>query len=79
MLKTNTGVIDGNGVDRVLRKPDVVALVGVTERAIRDWEVAGKFPKRFKLDPDGRSVGWLESEVQEWLRQRAASRETEAA
>ena len=61
-------------MDKILRKPDVVALVGVTERALRDWEKAGTFPKRFLLHPEGRSVGWLESEIKEWLVQRAASR-----
>lgn len=65
-------------MDRILRKPDIEAVTGFTERGLRDMEREGRFPKRFKLNPDGRAVGWLESEVQDWLRQRAASREIAA-
>jgi len=32
-------------------------------------EKAGQFPRRVKLTPNGR-VGWLESEIQEWLHSR---------
>jgi len=65
-------------MDRVLRKPDIETATGYTERAIRDLEREGKFPKRFKLNPDGRAVGWLESEVQAWLAERAATRDAAA-
>lgn len=61
--------------DRILRKPDVEAITGFCERHIRDMEAAGNFPKRFKPDPDSRVVGWLASEVQAWIEERAAMRE----
>jgi prophage regulatory protein len=32
-------------------------------------EKAGQFPRRIKLTPNGR-VGWLESEIHDWLRSR---------
>lgn len=64
--------------DRILRRPEVERVVGACERAIRDWEANGQFPRRFQLAPDGRAVGWLESEVMAWLAKRAASRGTAA-
>ena len=37
-------------------------------------EAAGKFPKRVQLGP-GR-VGWVEEEIEEWMRVRIAERQT---
>jgi prophage regulatory protein len=65
-------------MERVLRKPDVEGLVGLTARHLSALERDGLFPKRFTLIPGGRAVGWLESEVQAWLAERAASREVTA-
>lgn len=62
--------------DKVLRKPSVESITGFTERQLRDMERKGHFPKRFLLNPDnGRAVGWLASEVADWVRRRAASRD----
>jgi prophage regulatory protein len=66
-------------MDRILRGPDIEQQTGYTLRTIRNMERDGKFPKRFKLNPDGRAVGWLESEVRDWLEARAASRNDGAA
>ncbi len=62
-------------MDRILRKPDIEATTSFTERRLRELEAAGCFPRRFLINPNGRSVGWLESEVQKWLETRAASRD----
>ena len=60
---------------RVLRTPDVEAKSGYCERQLRELERAGAFPQRFPLNPNGgRAVGWLESEVDEWIAARAATR-----
>ena len=40
-------------------------------------EAAGKFPKRVQLGP-GR-VGWVEEEIEEWMRERIAKRQTHLA
>lgn len=61
-------------MDRILRTPDIEMLTGYTARTIRNLEREGKFPRRFQLNPNGRAVGWLESEVKAWLEARAASR-----
>lgn len=60
---------------RIYRKPDIESLVGVTERAIRDKEALGQFPKRFNIFPEGRAVGWDADEVDAWVESRIASRE----
>jgi len=58
--------------DRVLRKPELIAKVGLSDPSIWRRERKGQFPKRIPLG--GHSVGWLESEVLEWLREKAADR-----
>ena len=59
---------------RIVRKSEIEHRTGYTERTLRDLEAEGSFPKRFLINPNGRSVGWLESEVDAWIEQRAASR-----
>jgi predicted DNA-binding transcriptional regulator AlpA len=61
---------------RVLRPSETAAKVGVCDRQLRDLEAQGLFPKRFALNPSGkgRAVGHLESEVDQWIADRAASR-----
>ncbi|MES2494331.1 MAG: AlpA family phage regulatory protein [Pseudomonadota bacterium] len=61
---------------RILRLTETEAKTGYCDRQLRDLEAEGLFPKRFPLNPNGkgRAVGHLESEVDEWIRARAASR-----
>ena len=58
--------------DRVLRKPEVLKLSGMSHPTIWRWENAGLFPKRIALGPN--SCGWLESEVYKWLNDKANER-----
>jgi prophage regulatory protein len=51
-----------------LNRQKVVTLVGLCYTTIYNLEKRGKFPARRKLSP-GR-VGWLRSEVEEWLLNR---------
>ncbi len=60
--------------DCILRKTDIKRLVGFSDVTIRALEAHGHFPRRFKLNPLGKQVGWRESEVQAWIEERAASR-----
>lgn len=62
---------------RILRPHETAAKVNLCDRRIRDMEAEGTFPKRFPLNPNGkgRAVGHLESEVDDWIAQRAAARE----
>lgn len=66
-------------MERILRKPDVEAMTGFVERQLRDMERNNKFPKRFVLNEGGRAVGWLASEVDAWIKLRAATRDQAAA
>lgn len=61
---------------KVLRKKEVVEKVGYSGMHISRLEAAGRFPKRIKLGPN--SVGWLESEVNEWIEQKVAERDAQA-
>lgn len=61
---------------RILRPKETESRVGLCDRELRDLEREGLFPKRFPLNPsgNGRAVGHLESEINEWIEARAASR-----
>lgn len=58
--------------ERVIRKPELIAMVGLSDPTIWRLEKVGKFPRRLRLG--GNSCGWLESEVSDWLRDRASER-----
>ena len=61
---------------KMIRKPELFAMVGLRDRAIREMEYAGEFPKRVVLNPKGgRAVAWIQAEVEEFLRKRAEDRE----
>ncbi len=54
---------------RILRMKDLPAKVGFAPSTIYELIAKGIFPKPFKLMPGGRAAGWLESTVDNWLRQ----------
>jgi prophage regulatory protein len=59
----------------ILRLPNVKASTGLSRSTIYLRISQGTFPKPVKLG--GRAVGWVQTEVQEWLqRQIEASRRT---
>lgn len=62
---------------RLLRMPTVTERVGLKRTAIYDMIRTGKFPKPVPLND--KSVGWLESEVDEWIASRVAVRDAEPA
>ena len=57
---------------RILRLPEVMARTGLSRSTIYAWRVAGRFPQAVPLGT--RCVGWIESEVEAWLRERIAAR-----
>ena len=59
---------------RLLSKKDVRAKVLYSPAHIARLEAAGQFPKRVRLGV-GR-VGWVDEEVDQWLRERIAERDT---
>jgi prophage regulatory protein len=50
--------------ERLLAKPEVLRLTGVSYPTIWSWMREGKFPRSRKM---GTHVRWLESEVQGWI------------
>lgn len=59
---------------KMLSKRQVTELVLYSPAHIARLEAAGLFPKRVKLGNN--RVGWVESEVLEWLQARIDARET---
>lgn len=57
---------------RILSKRQVKELVLYSPQHIARLEKAGQFPKRVQLGPN--RVGWVESEVLEWLEDRLGRR-----
>lgn len=62
-------------MQKVLRRPEVESLTGLSRSSIYELIAAGKFPKPIDLTGTGRSVGWLESEVSEYLERRIKERD----
>lgn len=57
---------------RILRKKEVLSMVGVSDPTLWRWEHEGAFPRRLRLG--GNSCGWLQTEVEGWIAERAAAR-----
>ena len=58
---------------RILSKRQLRELVLYSPQHIARLEKAGKFPKRVKLGQA--RVGWIESEVSDWLQERIDARD----
>lgn len=56
-----------NPNERIIRLPQVRDLVGLGTTAIYAKMKSGDFPKQIKL---GRLSGWVESEIQAWIRKQ---------
>ncbi|MXW11031.1 MAG: AlpA family transcriptional regulator [Gammaproteobacteria bacterium] len=57
---------------RFVRLREVMARTGLSRSTIYVMMAEGRFPKPVPLGE--RSVGWIESELEEWLRDRIAAR-----
>ena len=60
---------------KFLRLPQVIDRTGYRKTAIYERFQQGDFPRPVKLGP--RAVGWLDSEVEEWMRSRLKARDAE--
>jgi prophage regulatory protein len=59
---------------RILSKRQLKELVLYSPQHVARLEKVGAFPKRVNLGPN--RVGWVESEVMDWLQDRLKRRET---
>ena len=66
--KLSTGV-------RILRMPDVINRTGLSRSTIYAFSRAGQFPGQVSLGC--RAVGWVEDDVEEWLRSRPRQQASE--
>ena len=56
----------------VLRRRQVMARTGLAQSSIYELVAADEFPRPVRLSR--RRVGWIQSEVEDWIRQRIAAR-----
>jgi prophage regulatory protein len=56
----------------ILREPEVISRTGLSSATIWRYERAGNFPTRLRLGKN--SVGWLQSEIDEWIATRSRGR-----
>ncbi|CAH7481889.1 AlpA family transcriptional regulator [Vibrio genomosp. F6] len=61
---------------RFLRLKEVIALTGLGRSSIYKFMEENTFPKTVSLG--GRAVAWVESEIEEWMEQRLALRESQS-
>lgn len=58
---------------RILRLAEVREKTGLTKSTIYKYAGLGMFPRPISLG--GRSVGWIDSEVHEWLLEKQVDRD----
>ena len=63
--------INEHNLDRFMRRPEVERITSLKGTQMWREEQAGRFPKRYNLTK--RTVGWLESEVNDWMVSRKKS------
>lgn len=63
--------------DRFMRLPEVLYTTGLSRSTVYEMIGRSQFPSQISLG--GKNVAWLESEVEEWMAERIASRHQEAA
>ncbi len=59
---------------RILRRPEVIAITGLSGTRIDELERAGRFPARRRLSQ--RAVGWLSTEVEDFILSRPLASES---
>ena len=52
---------------QIVRHAQVCKKLQISGSKLYDMVARGQFPKPFCLVPNGRAVGWLENEVDQWI------------
>ncbi len=55
-------------MERILRRPALLEITGLSAATIYRWIEQGTFPRPVQLGPN--SVGWRASEVEAWIESR---------
>ena len=66
-------MIDNPSALRIIRMKELVSKVGYARSTIYALIKEGRFPKPFKLVPNGRANGWLEETINEWIDHRKSA------
>lgn len=61
---------------RIIRLKEVIDLTGLARSSVYRYVAQNSFPKPVSLGD--RAVGWVESEVREWISERIAERDQNA-
>ena len=69
----NVQPVPSEVLPRLLRLQQVGELTGLRRSMIYQLEADGNFPRRVKLAT--RAVGWVESEIREWIAARILNRD----
>ena len=56
--------------NRIMRMKDLPSKVGFQPSTIYELIAKKRFPKPFKLQPGGKAAGWLEADIDHWLREQ---------
>lgn len=59
--------------ERILRKKEVLQRIGISNASLYRLIAKGEFPRQRYLSSGGRAVGWLESEIDEWVNSRVST------
>ena len=59
-------------MSRILRLKEVLLRTGLSRSTLYNKIAKSEFPAQFKLSDNGRAVGFLEEEVEDWIRRRAS-------
>ncbi|QEQ88720.1 AlpA family transcriptional regulator [Pseudomonas putida] len=54
-----------DGIDRLLRLPDVLRITGMGRNTVYTRIKEGTFPKQVKIGP--KSVAWRQSDINKWM------------
>ena len=63
--------------NRIMRKPEVVARLGVSETTLWRMRRRGDFPQPFRISAG--LVGWCETDVDRWIESRRHAQTTRAS
>lgn len=62
-------------IKRLLKIHDVLHRCSISRSSLYRLISKGYFPSQVRLAPEGRSVGWLEEDIDEWIASRKPTNE----